>query len=194
MQIGCLVPAAGASRRMGMNKLQLPFRGSTVLQSTLSALAPLPFHRKVVVCREGDASGAEAQAKFGFHWVDGSGSQTLHESIRLGLKTLNDCDAVLVALADQPWLESSDYQRVLQEYTTARQEGFALLRPWNGEFPGNPCVIHQSFFAEILQEPDQDRGCSYLFQRHPAKVKKVALPEKFFQDLDTQEDYQKWNS
>ncbi len=194
VQFGCLVPAAGASRRMGTNKLQLPFRGSTVLRSTLSALAPLPFVKRVVVCKAEDFPAPDVQHNENFHWVDGSQSKTLHQSIRLGLHELRNCEAVLVALADQPWLEQKDYESVLQEYQQAFAEGFRLLRPWNGQIPGNPCVLHQSFFPEIFGEPDEDRGCAYLFQRHPSAVKRVALPAKFFQDLDTQEDYQKWNS
>lgn len=207
VEIGCLVPASGASRRMGTNKLYLPFRGRKVLESTLFQLADLPFARKVLVSKN------SGDAVKDFQWVDGQHSTSLHQSIRLGLQTLlsqgtnaaggtfceagntfTACDAVMIALADQPFLETQEYKAFLEECLRAREEGFTLVRPWNGERPGNPCFIDRRHFEEILAEPDHDGGCAYLFQRHKEKTKKVFSPPHFFQDLDTPEEYARWTN
>lgn len=129
-----------------------------------------------------------------FLWVNGEDSTSLHQSIRTGLKELFQCHAVMIALADQPFVEAHEYQTLIHEYLEARAQGFTLVRPWNGQRPGNPCFIDRSHFEEILAEPDHDGGCSYLFQRHKEKTKKVLSTAHFFQDLDTPEDYARWNS
>jgi molybdenum cofactor cytidylyltransferase len=188
LKIACIVPASGVSRRMGKNKLTLPFGQSTVLETTLAALAPISFTEKVFVSRKEDGGHPE------FRWIDGSRSNSMHETLKRGLAVLNPCDAVMIALADQPWLKTSDYENLICEYFQALKNGFSLIRPWNIDQPGNPSIIHSKFFPEIFQEPDQDRGFSYLFQRHSIEVKKIPLHQGFFQDLDSPEDYQCWNS
>jgi CTP:molybdopterin cytidylyltransferase MocA len=51
-------------------------------------------------------------------------------------------------------------------------------------------VLHRRYFEEILEEPDSDLGCRYLFDRYPENVRAWQPPSPvFFQDLDTPEDY-----
>jgi molybdenum cofactor cytidylyltransferase len=184
LKIACIVPASGASRRMGKNKLHLPFGQSKVLDCTLNALSQISFVERILVSRENDGTHPD------FRWIDGTGSSTMHETLKRGINALGPCDAVMIALADQPWLKTQDYQSLIHEYNQANLEGFSLLRPWNGNQPGNPSILHSKFFPEIFLEPDLDRGFSYLFQRYPHEVKKLFLHEGFFRDLDTPEDYQ----
>ncbi|MFM8222134.1 MAG: NTP transferase domain-containing protein, partial [Planctomycetaceae bacterium] len=49
-----VIPAAGFSRRMGQPKLLLPWRGSTVVEHLLSALAHPRVVARCVVCRRSD--------------------------------------------------------------------------------------------------------------------------------------------
>lgn len=92
----------------------------------------------------------------------------MHSSIKTGLKALkSDWTSVLIVHVDQPHLEKEDYQVIVK---SGLSSGKPLARPSFQGKHGNPSLIGNKFFEEILSEPDRDFGCSYLFDRHPHDV------------------------
>ncbi|MGZ3661674.1 MAG: nucleotidyltransferase family protein, partial [Bdellovibrionota bacterium] len=133
-------------------------------------------------------------SSLGFHMVEIGEEATLgmHRSLKLGLSALDpSIEAVMVCLGDQPFLRTDDYSLALQAYYSSLSEGLDLLYPAGREGQrGNPAILHRRYFGEILSEPDSDRGCRYLFERYPDRVRAWQPPSPvFFQDLDTPEDY-----
>lgn len=191
--IACVLLAAGASKRMGRNKLELPLSsGLRMLEQTARALANVSFAERVLVTREAGKLDFDPE-ELGFRLLDigQEASLGIHRSLRRGIAALSQQSAAaLVALADQPFLRAEDYQREVEAYRAACGKGLNLLFPASNSQRGNPALIHREYFAEILAEPDSDRGCRYLFERHPQKVYAwQASSPAFFRDLDTPEDY-----
>jgi molybdenum cofactor cytidylyltransferase len=190
--VACLLLAAGSSRRMGQDKLSLPFgAGSTVLAHTAEALSRAPCLQHVMVTRAEPLFDAEALG-FDVFAIGKEADAGMHRSLKLGLSRLDpSIEAVMVCLGDQPFLRTNDYSLLLQTFYGSLSEGLDLLYPAgpNGE-RGNPAIIHRSYFPEIMEEPDTDRGCRYLFDRYPERVRAWQPPTPaFFQDLDTPADY-----
>ena len=186
----CILLAAGASRRMGRDKLNLCLTGGqTVLQRTLTQLDPMPFCEKILVVR------SQKQLTFshlGFLVLEigAEADLGLHRSLKLGLKKLSStATAALVSLADQPLITTENYRSLLAAYDNA---GCSLFQPVQEGRPGNPAVIPANYFPEIFAEPDSDRGARYLFERHREKSHFWETQEpNFFVDLDCPEDFQK---
>jgi len=177
---------------MGKDKLSLPFgAGSTVLEHTAQALSRAPCLQHVLVTRAPPFFDAAALG-FEVTVIGKEANLGMHRSLKLGLARLDpSIEAVMVCLGDQPFLRTNDYSLLLQTYYGSLQEGLDLLYPAgkHGE-RGNPAIIHRRYFREILEEPDSDRGCRYLFERHPERVRAWdPSSPSFFQDLDTPADY-----
>ncbi|WP_423455056.1 nucleotidyltransferase family protein [Ottowia sp. VDI28] len=134
--IGAVIMAAGAGRRMGGKPKALLLRdGVPLIERHLRALAQAGIRQAVVVLghhaariepllRELQASLAEALE---LRWAlnprpdDGPGS-----SLRVGLGALPvELGAVLVALADQPLIEAADVNAVLRAW-----QGRGLVFNW----------------------------------------------------------------
>ena len=65
MKLGAVVPAAGLSRRMGSEKVLLPFGDSTMLETVLARLAQAGVSRTVVILRPDLAAAQEAAVAAG---------------------------------------------------------------------------------------------------------------------------------
>ena len=177
---------------MGQDKLKLPFAaGSTILEHTAEALARAPCLQHVLVTREEPLFDA---ASLGFEVLTIGAEATggMHRTLKLGLAKLEPAiEAVMVCLGDQPFLRTDDYSLLLQTYYGSLKQGLDLLYPVSRAGKrGNPAILHRRYFQEILEEPDADHGCRYLFERYPDKVRAWEPPTPvFFHDLDTPEDY-----
>ena len=182
-KISCLLLGAGFSRRMGQPKLALPFRGATVLETSLRAIAEVPFAERILVTQDDAAVPTNVRSLA----IGAEAAEGMHRSIRRGLEALAPCDAVCIALADQPLLQPQDYRALLAAWSPSKD----LVYPTRNGQRGNPSLIGAAHFAEIFAQPDDDRGCHYLFQRHPERVYAwPASSENFFRDLDDWETYQ----
>src|SRR4051812_36523935 len=103
-----VVPAAGQSRRMGTQKLLLPFAGTTVVGHVVRTLLAVPVRAVVVVVSsEGNEVGKEARRGGAAFVTNADPDADMLSSVRCGIRaTPADADAALVALGDQPTLQA----------------------------------------------------------------------------------------
>lgn len=184
----CLLLAAGMSRRMQRDKLSLDWNGVSLLEHSLRRLSPIPFREKILVHKPGDDFAQSLAFTHGFIPVENRFFERgLHSSIRTGLLACRPrIYPYLVALADQPYLETSHYQDLLDAYKQGEQ---GLLAPVYAGQRGNPAILAPEFREEILLESDKDRGCAYLFERYPERAALLDFgDEAYVRDLDYPED------
>ena len=112
-------------------------------------------------------------------------------SQRLGLKSLSgQTDAVLMALADQPLIETQDIQQLLEAFIQ-RPEGKNLLYPRVQGQPGNPVVFTAGVRSAMLDCPPEV-GCKQWRQQHAQQAHAFDCNNPHFvQDVDTPEDIDK---
>jgi molybdenum cofactor cytidylyltransferase len=186
--LSCVILAAGYSRRMGEPKLQMAFRDSTVLGTTLAAVAKAPFRERVLVVRK-NPGGVPAEIRV-LEIGDGA-LAGMHFSLKSGIAALKDPgEGICIALGDQPYLHAEDYAELARQWKLAKASGCDLLFPENSKQRGNPSVIGAGYLAEVQAQPDDDRGCHYLFKRHPERVKAWRTESPgFYLDLDEKSDF-----
>ena len=103
MKIGCIVMAAGNARRFGSNKLDARVEGKTLLRRALEAVPASCFARVAVVTQY--PQGMELAREMGFLPVENSRPDLgLSHTIALGMAHMQDMDAVLFQVSDQPLL------------------------------------------------------------------------------------------
>ncbi len=189
-KVWCLILAAGESTRMKQQKLLMPWNGKTVVEATVErALASNAD--EVLVVTGSHRSEIESLLKpSGVKIVVNESYQDgMLSSVLCGIKTIPSAvDAVLVMLGDQPMIQTSVINRIIETY---QKEGAKIILPVWKEKRGHPVLFDLQFREEMFGLKGNP-GLRELLQRYPNDVKELEVDtSEIVEDLDTQEDYQK---
>ena len=182
-----LVPAAGASRRMGTDKRRLPLGDATVLETTVASLRDGGIDRVVVVLEPASPCRDLPGLKDVIVATNPSPQEGMLSSIWAGLDALPD-DARAAALlpGDHPFVPPEAVAKLLAHF--ARHEP-PLLAPRYGDRRGHPLIIHRDLFSEA-KTCDPSVGLRQLVHRRADDVVELPMEHRHAeQDLDTPQDY-----
>lgn len=148
MRLGAVLLAAGRSRRFGAaDKLLADAGGRTMLARALGTVAAAGADARAAVVSTDAAQRLAAAA--GFDTVrNGAPEEGLSRSIALGVRWAQGrgCDAVLLAVADQPLLTARSLAALTEEF---RAHGhLACLE--DESHRGNPAVFSSAYYDELL--------------------------------------------
>ncbi len=185
--ICALVLGAGESRRMGTQKLLLPWAGKTVIEHIVDQLlASRVDHVCVVTGHDHEPlqltlANCPVSLEYNGQYLQG-----MLSSVRCGLKALpENCDAVLVALGDQPTLKASTVNLLLDQFLQHPQ---IVLPVYQGR-RGHPLLFSRTYVPEILTHYDTT-GLRGLLQAHEPDIQEVTVESPaILQDIDTPDDY-----
>lgn len=181
---------AGKSSRMGRNKLELPF-GNTCLGSLgMQAALHSKLDWTIAVTRQGDwlqwlapFSKNRGWSSLRCHEADHGLSASLKAGVNAAIGL--GADAVVVMLADQPFVTERLLNRMIEWYVISPDSAFVAV----SKMP--PILFSKKVFPELLQLQG-DRGARELLN---GKWEELGIflscSEKFFkQDIDTVEEYE----
>jgi molybdenum cofactor cytidylyltransferase len=198
-RIAAIVPAAGASRRMGSPKLLLEFEGRPLIARVVSALVEGGARPVVVVAPPTDSSEgprvADAASRAGAVVVTPEARPAeMRDSIELALAELERSaeppTAVLLTPADSPRIAAPLVARVLAAW---RGRPRAIVIPTSGGRRGHPIVVPW-MFARTIPDLPPDVGVNALVARHAADVFEIEVgDDAVVADLDTPEDLRRLN-
>ena len=180
-----LVLAAGGSRRLGQPKQLLAYRGSTLLDATLSVARACGFDQLLVAL--GAASG-HVRSSVNLETVEvienpeystGCGS-----SIGAALPAVDDrADGLVLLLGDQPGISPSAVARLTEDGTAP----MAVCRYDNGL--GHPMWFSRDMFAELSQLHG-DKAVWKMLHSGRYDVREVPMVGSVPVDVDTWQDYE----
>ena len=183
MNIAIVILAAGAARRFGSAKLLTPIDGVPLARR--AALAALDVAKQVVVVTGAHREPVEAciadlavTLAFNADWQKGMGS-----SIARGVAVLRDCDAAIIALADQPLIGSAEFAALIGAH--ARTPERIVAAQFDGVL-GPPCLFPRAFFGE-LRALCGEHGARSLLQQHASRVEAMVMSDAAV-DIDTPQD------
>lgn len=189
-----IIPAAGASRRMGRPKLLLPYGQTTILGALASALRAGGASPVVVVAAPGDSELQEWARAFGaVVAVNPDPERGMLSSIQEGIAALGGAaglarrgEVLLVAPADLPALRPATVAEVLWRRAAATAP---LAVPLYKGQRGHPLAIAPDLLSEI-ETLDLSVGLKQLLERYAASVLAVPVDDPgAVRDVDTPEDY-----
>ncbi len=183
--VACILLAAGKSSRFGPNdKLLAILHGKPLLNHAADALAALPFADRIVV-------GSPAVTRYdlpGFKRVESDAPNAPQSnSIALGVAALIDtgCDAILIALADMPFVPSTHFLALMQAFDGPH----SIIASRTGSTAMPPALFGKNHFLS-LTKLSGDQGARSLL--HQAAT--VPLPSGAEIDIDTREELLRCNS
>ena len=191
-RVGGIVLAAGAGARMGHRpKCLLQLDGVSLLARQLQALSNAGIADVVVVLgHHAERIQQEAcLAQFGARTVINPQPESGHvSSLRVGLQALpSGLDAVLVALADQPLINTQDMADLMGAFAD-RPEGTQMLQPAVQGLPGNPVMFSWAVGQQILSG-DAHIGVRQWQAAQPDSVFRWPTANTHYRtDVDSEED------
>lgn len=196
-----IVPAAGASRRMGRPKLMLPYGAGTVLGTLLGTLRGAGVAPIVVVAAAGDAELRAWCAAFvpaPTVALNPTPERGMLSSILEGLAALGGArhlaarkEPLFVVPGDLPALHPDTVAKLLRRRQAAAA---GLAVPVHRGRRGHPLVVAPDLIPEI-ETLDPARGLRHLLDLHPDRLLRVEVNDPgCIADLDTPGDYERLGS
>lgn len=190
LRIGAVVLAAGLSSRMGVQKLLLPWKGKTVIETVVDTLIQTRITEIVVVTgRDAEQIASSLKSKpvqiiYNPDFADGN----MVTSLRTGLKALrNRVDAILMVLADQPQMMETTVQALVDEWN---QNQNSLCIPSYQMRRGHPWVIPARLW-DNLNNLDSHQTMRDFIRINVQEIWYVVVETPtILADLDTPEDYE----
>lgn len=195
MNVCILILAAGASRRMrGRDKLLETVQGQPLLAHIAGqALASgMPVH--VTLAPDCPARRA-ALAGLDVGLIEvADAAEGMAASLRAGVAALpDDCDGVIITLADLPELRAEDFTRLRDAYEAAGDAPILRATDCDGR-DGHPVLFGRWCFGELAALTG-DAGARPVLTAHAGRVRRLALPgHRATTDLDTPEAWQSWRA
>jgi molybdenum cofactor cytidylyltransferase len=157
--IGGLVLAAGEGRRFGGSKLTAELDGRPLIDHAVEAMLAVPAIERVVVVLGAHAEHVAASADLAgvetvicAEWRHG-----ISASLRAGVRALADPDAIVVTLADLPFITPQVIATIVDQ-VDARAP--AARATYDGR-PGHPVLIKRQLF-QAVEELRGDAGARDL--------------------------------
>ena len=201
-----VVMAAGLATRMGQDKLVMPWRDTTVLgyvlQTLLEAIT-LHEERSLLLASLSGVTEIYVVARhpievyltkdrirrfnsYGGVWIQVPSPMPLAETIRFGLQDLNsEVQCIGFLPGDQVGITAIRLADCLQQVLQVSPDFFV---PIAGDKAGSPVFFHMRYVPELLALQGETGGRKVLY-RYPERWWKYPVEERFFQDVDTPEQY-----
>jgi molybdenum cofactor cytidylyltransferase len=189
-KIAVVVLAAGNAKRLGQSKQLLPWVNSTLLGNVVDNVLTVDAHKTFVVL--GAYSNeilekinlSEATVLINDNWQQGLGS-----SIASAITEIDDkypeLNAVLLVLADQPFIGSIHLNAIINLHLTEKE---SIIITRKEDYRGVPVLFPRKFFKE-LRLLSNDEGAKQIINRNKNCVKEIVSQDNIA-DIDTFEAYE----
>ena len=181
--LSILIPAAGASERLGQAKQLVRYKGQPLLQKAIDvadSLSPL----EIIVVTGSQATAIEDTIQVAsVKWVHNpQWSAGMGGSIAMGATAINpESTGLMILLSDQWRIQTQDLQKLAQTW----QSDPSRIAVAEAEGHYMPPVIYPSVCYEQLQALQGHKGARSLFQASPERLTAVPI-QHASADLDTQ--------
>ena len=183
--LGVLLAAGSGTRFLGsQHKLLSHIDGQTIFSRSLSAMTGSHLDGFIVVSGAVDLSdqSGDVEEVHNPNWKSGQRSSVI---TAMQFARMHGYDAIVVGLADQPFLTSEAWTNV------ASSTSPIAIATYNGA-RGNPVRLHSSVWDTFEDlDADPDAGARSLIHLHPELVRGVVC-EGNSADIDTTEDLDTW--
>ncbi len=187
--IAIVILAAGASKRIGVPKQLLRYRGHTLIRHAVETALDTTCRPVVIVLGanaeeiQPEIEGLPVQIVQNPHWAEG-----LSSSIHAGMEALASSpeppEAVVLSLCDQPLVCSDDIEALVTAYRSTKRP---IVASQYAQTLGVPALFAQPVLPELLSLAG-DAGAKQVIHRNLPSVWPVPCPHAAF-DLDSLEDY-----
>ena len=184
-----IVLGAGESRRMGQQKLLLPYGGVPVIRHIVNILLDSNLENVGVVTGKDKVPVEECLSDLNVLFTHNEDYEKgMLSSVRTGVVLAQSLNTdMMILLGDQPMIQGKVVNELVSGWSED-EEGIHVASYDSKR--GHPVIIHRCFFDEILRDFD-DEGLRGLLKRYPEKVSEIEMFDKrVLIDMDYPSDYE----
>jgi molybdenum cofactor cytidylyltransferase len=188
--IWAIILAAGESRRMGRQKLLLPFGEKTIIETVVGNAVQSKANGVLLVLGSDAERIAQKVKDLPVKAsVNPNFRQGMLSSIQWGFEHLpEDTRAALVMLGDQPFIPGSVISKIIDAYNQTER---GIVIPVYNKKRGHPILVDMKYRDEV-EQLDPDIGLRALVHNHTEDILEVQVDTPgILRDIDTVEDYNK---
>lgn len=186
MSLAILILAAGASRRMGQDKLLLPVGGQPLLRHTARVALATGAPCTIALPPDRPARAATLEGLQVTRLVVPDAARGMGHSLRAGVAALPACERFMVMLADMPDVTLDGLTRLI------RAASGPVTRAMDAQGrPGHP-VIFDAALRPAFATLTGDTGALDIIRDHD--LTQVPLGPAATTDLDTPQDWERWQA
>ena len=181
-QFSILIPAAGASERLGQAKQLVEYRGKSLIQNAVTSAFSINPGEVIVVTGANAEAVMNAVHQPSVRWVNNPQWRTgMGKSIALGAASISpESSGLMIFLCDQWRIQPQDLRKLAETWRS--NPGRIACAETQGRYM--PPVIFPSACFNQLQGLEGDQGARNLLKIHPQLVTPVPIENAAF-DLDT---------
>ena len=105
----------------------------------------------------------------------------ISHTIELGTKALQQCNAILYMVSDQPLLDDASVERIVECW---RNHPCNIVGAAHNGKRGNPCIFPREFYDELLAL-EEDHGGNTVIRKYPERLLTVEVAQEELTDVDT---------
>jgi len=179
MNIRGIILAAGLSSRMGKNKLQLNFKGRTIINIVIDNAKASALSEVVLVYGKYNVN-TDVKKMYNPNYEMG-----MSTSIIEGLKDFQG-DGVMLLLGDMPLIDKVIINKLIEGFNNTEK---GLVVPMHEGKRGNPVILGKKYFQELLKNRG-DKGARDIINNNLDDVEWVQVQSKgIFIDVDEEDAY-----
>lgn len=178
-RVGAILLAAGKSSRFGENKLLYEIHGKPMVQYCLDAVRLVSFDGVRMITGYPQVEKLAAEA--GVECVKNNFPEKgISHSIHLGIASLEEMDAWMFLVCDQPGLRAGTLERLLETYREGDRGIVAVA--CKGQI-GNPVIFSQRY-KDVLLSLKGDQGGKKILLGNMEDVCLVEAEAEELKDMD----------
>ncbi len=185
-----VILAAGSSRRMGSQKLLLPFGKSTIIETVIDNVLSSSIDHAMVVLGANQEKIQDTIRNLPVQFCHNKEHDSgMLSSVICGIRSLPaDAVSALIYLGDQPDIPPAVTNSVIDAY---KEELVGIVIPVHANRRGHPLLVDMKYRKEI-ESLNLEEGLRSLRHHFPDDVMEVEVDEPgILVDIDTREDYKK---
>lgn len=187
--ISAIVLAAGHSKRMGQQKMLLPWGKTTVIGQVVSTLYIAGVNDIHIVTGGSQTILKDALKEYKVDFIFNKEFENCEmlTSVQVGLSSLGEgSEAAMIVLGDQPQIETQVVRAIMERFLATHHK---IIVPSYKMHRGHPWLVGKSNWQEILDLEPPHTLRNFLYVNHDVIDYINIDTPSVLQDLDTQNDY-----
>ena len=182
-ELSILIPAAGASERLGQAKQLVKHKGTSLLQNAVNTSSSLDPREIIVVTGANAEAVKNAVLQPPVNWIHNPNwSNGMGGSIALGATAISpESTGLMILLCDQWKIQVSDLQLLAETWQSDPERIICA----SAEGVNMPPVIFPASYFNQLTKLEGSQGARSLLVNHPESLTAVPIKNAAI-DLDTQ--------
>jgi molybdenum cofactor cytidylyltransferase len=188
-RFSAVILAAGASKRLGFNKLTLRMNGESVIRQAVSPFITAGIGKVFIVTGVQSLKIREELSGYAVEFIENKDCALgMSTSVRASLPFITDEEGVFFHLGDKPFLEKETIYRMIDIYHENREK--IIVPVFNGE-KGHPVLMDVGVYSEEIKSLLGDKGLREIIEKHTGDVILIKGNEGSLRDIDTIEDVER---